>query len=187
MSATDLLPIGAENSQAVISPCGRYRYWLRRVLKGQGGNPAVFVMLNPSTADADNDDPTIRRCKTFAAAWGYNELIVVNLFAQRTTEPRELFKADDPVGPDNHQWVLKAAEMAASTDDDALFLHNKVRPSGIVICAWGAHGSFMDQGATVRSWIETAGAAPRHLGLTKEGHPRHPLYLPATLKPIRWK
>src|SRR3954454_15761859 len=88
---------------AVISACGRYRYLLSRQV-GPGLRTATFIMLNPSTADATNDDPTIRRCIGFARQWGCGRLAVLNLFAVRATDPAEMKRADDPVGPENRDW-----------------------------------------------------------------------------------
>ena len=98
-------------SDAVISDCGKYRYRLTR--KWGYGRPCGFIMLNPSTADALHDDPTIRRCVGFAKAWGCGALIVVNLFAVRATSPREMMRADDPVGPENKEHVQRAATYVA--------------------------------------------------------------------------
>lgn len=181
MTAEIALPLDTKHAQAVISPCGRYRYWLRRVLAGNGGLPAVFCMLNPSTADASADDPTIRRCRRFALAWGYNELIVVNLFALRATDPRALFHEDaEPIGPDNHGHVLRACEQAGATDPAT------GKPRGIFVCAWGHHGAYMQMDQTVLGWVETTIARPHALKITKHGQPQHPLYLGADCKPFPW-
>lgn len=185
-------------SGAVISACGNYRYSLFRewrlgnstqwdmwtdddgwpIVDGEGkqlGDPlsCVFVMLNPSTADADQDDPTIRRCVGFAKAWGYDRLDVVNLFAWRATNPQDVLAMTggktDPVGRDNRLYVHRAIERA-----------------GIVVCAWGAHGGHIDQDETMLGWLEEHGAEPMALKLTKDRFPSHPLYLPADSKPFRY-
>src|SRR4051812_4003223 len=115
---------------AEISECGKYRYRLWRQWFGFGSEKevALFIMLNPSTADANQDDPTIRRCAAFANASGYERLEVVNLYAYRATDPDDLFKAaregQDIVGPHNEQAVREAADRA-----------------DLIICAWGARGS----------------------------------------------
>jgi hypothetical protein len=150
---------------ATVSECGRYRYDLRRTLGGRPGKAACFLMLNPSTAGAEKDDPTIRKCVGFTRRWGCAELVVVNLFAYRATRPRDLQAAADPVGRENRRHVMSALEHARG---------------GLVVCAWGAHGAWRSQDATVRGWIREAGAEPVCLGLTNGGHPRHPLYLPYT-------
>ena len=148
-----------ESSGAVLSPCGRYRYrlsrsWGRRL-------PVVFIMLNPSTADAHEDDPTIRRCIGFARRWNCGGLIVVNLFAYRATSPKDLFAAADPVGLDNLKHVLQAVH------DGGQF----------PICAWGAQDM-----KVIRCLRQFMTPCPdlMCLGTTKGGHPRHPLYLPKT-------
>jgi hypothetical protein len=155
--------------EADVSPCGLYRYTLTRHWNPDRETVA-FCLLNPSTADGERDDPTIRRCVGFADAWGYGRLVVVNLFALRATEPAELRKAADPVGPDNDRHIVEATA------------------GRVTICAWGA---------TVATWpshrLRTRVAIARrvlqwalvrHLGLTKDGHPKHPLYLPADVIPL---
>ncbi|MCK5560130.1 MAG: DUF1643 domain-containing protein, partial [Thermoplasmata archaeon] len=124
--------------------------------------PAVFVMLNPSTADADEDDPTIRRCIGFARGWHCGGIQVINLFAYRATNPDELLKVDDPAGPDNLQHIF-------STVQDHQF----------VVCAWGTRGVLVGQDEKVKRCMERArdGIHLMSLGLTKDGHPKHPLYL----------
>ena len=179
---------------AILSPDGRYRYLLWREWRGThdpkhwwwsgekdgAGKPwgepksVLFIMLNPSTADADVDDPTIRRCVAFAKRWNYERLEVLNLFAYRTKNPCELLKLthnDDPVGHENQRWFDRCA-----------FDHGRC---GLIICAWGAHGNHINQDETALGWIEDA---PRYaLGVTKDGHPKHPLYLPADAKPVRFR
>lgn len=152
---------------AVISSCGRYRYALGRNLPQSleaGPNAfetCLFVMLNPSTADANQDDPTIRRCIGFAEAWGYGRLEVGNLFAQRTPHPRELGRGIDPVGPKNDE-----------------LLEDLARHAKLTIAAWGAHPGVDDR---ARAVVELLGrhSAVHCLGLTATGAPRHPLYVKA--------
>lgn len=171
-----------QSSNAVISPCERYRYWLHRSwLTGQGWT--VFVMLNPSTADASIDDPTIRRCIRFAKDFGSSGLIVVNLFAWRAADPDELFSEDcDVTGPENHAYVVQACDLAAQHEDNG---RGGMHVPGKVICAWGAHpAATREQQATVLGWIEEAYGPPFCLGRTKDGSPKHPLYLPAAARPI---
>jgi hypothetical protein len=146
---------------AVFSDCGRYRYYLSRTIGG-GGSVATFIMLNPSTADHRVDDPTIRKATGFALRWGCGELHVVNLFAFRATRPAELRKAADPVGADNRAWVRRAVGLASD---------------GLVVCGWGIHGKFAGQDEVVLGWIADL-CRPMCLGLTRGGHPRHPLYRP---------
>jgi hypothetical protein len=150
-------------SGAEFSPCGAYRYTLTRQFAMRAPEPMVFVMLNPSTADAMLDDPTIRRCMGFAKREGYGGLMVVNLYALRATDPKALWRADDPVGPANWDWLLLACRMAAQNN----------RP---VVCAWGA-GAKEDRVAALLRAAEHTGARLTCLGKTKSGAPRHPLYL----------
>ena len=150
---------------AKISECGKYRYLLTRVWGD--GDSAVFLMLNPSTADATVDDPTIRRCIGFAKAWGYAGISVVNLFAWRATKPRELHKARDPVGPENDDWIRKTCD------------------GRLVVCAWGAVADVhWRRVAHVVSMLP--GANLRCLGTTRSGAPRHPLYVAADQMTFPW-
>lgn len=161
-------------SSATIDATGRFRYVLRRSWAGGAGS-VLWIMLNPSTADATRDDPTIRRCTGFSKAWGYQKLVVVNLFALRATDPRALrlpepYTQDDVlsvVGPrnDEHIW----AEAARAT---------------LAVAAWGNRGVLYDRGEEIRERIELL----YHLGITKLGQPRHPLYVAADVipKPLRW-
>jgi hypothetical protein len=151
---------------AIISECGRYRYSLQREADPDGRESVLFVMLNPSTADAMQDDPTIRRCVGFARAWGASELLVGNLFAYRATQPDELYSALDPIGPDNDFWLRSLSARSA-----------------MVVCAWGAHPMAKRRAIEVRAML---GREIHHLGLTKDGAPKHPLYLPAILRPMLW-
>lgn len=153
---------------ARFSPCRRYRYSLWRNWRGllpETKGYAMFVGLNPSTADETNDDPTIRRCIAFAQAWGYEGLCMTNLFAFRATAPADMIAADDPVGPENDQTLRDLAESA-----------------GVVVAAWGVHGTHGGRHNAVRAML------PRlhYLRLTKDGHPGHPLYLPKSLVPVPW-
>lgn len=141
---------------AYFSPDRIYRYSLTREsapLTGQG--MVVFIGLNPSTADETQDDPTIRRCIDFARRWGFARLKMLNLFAFRSTDPRGLLNADDPVGPENDCVIAKV-----------------IGGSELVVCAWG---SFPSDGRVAR--VLELVAAPHALGLTKNGSPRHPLYV----------
>lgn len=124
-------------------------------------------MLNPSTADANADDPTIRRCKRFAEDLGYTGLIVVNLYAFRATNPKALIFAEDPVGPDNDTYIK------------ALCAHRDV------ICAWGANAG-TDRVSAVVQLLKSVNASMYHLGLTKGGMPKHPLYISANQTMIKW-
>lgn len=146
---------------AIISPCGKYRYVLRRSLGSilRWHRPILFVMLNPSTADSHKDDPTIRRCMAFAKREGCTQLTVVNLFALRATDPKELKMASDPVGPANDDYLR-----------DEINQH-QISP---IVCAWGAHPIATLRAAEVLKKFEADLCC---LGTTKKGAPRHPLYV----------
>lgn len=155
---------------ATFSACGRYRYRLGRDFDKKVSTRGVaFLMLNPSTASATTDDPTIRRCIGFAQSWGYGWLVVGNVYALRSTDPRVLWNVDDPVGPENDRHLGEIC-----------------REAELVVCAWGAHAK-PDRVAQVRAVIESAGQVPHALRLTAAGAPGHPLYLPGDLKPFAWQ
>jgi hypothetical protein len=149
-------------SGATISADGKYRYRLWR--SWANGKSLVFVMLNPSTADAREDDPTIRKCLGFAKRLGYGRLEVVNLFAWRATDPRELSKVAEPIGLENDQMILERCSAA-----------------DLVIAAWGAtkgvNRLVERRIREVSSLFRSAGVAPSCLGRSKDGQPRHPLML----------
>lgn len=143
---------------ARISDCGKYRYQLRRVW-ADALPWCTFVMVNPSTADAENDDPTISKCIRFARSLGYGGLIVVNLFALRATDPRELYSAADPIGPENDLAIYHASNLTS-----------------VVIAAWGNHGTLRDRDIHVMR-NSLASREVRCLGINKNGTPKHPLYI----------
>lgn len=162
---------------AILSPCGTYRYRLDRSWE-EGTGKVAFVMLNPSTADAEIDDPTIKRCVAFAKGWGYKGLIVGNLFGYRATDPKELERVASQagggglglaVGPENPRMIAGI-----------------VRDAALVVCAWGAHGTLHGAGGYMRGHLSFGAKKPHYLRLTKDGHPGHPLYLPSDLKPQEW-
>ena len=153
--------------RALFSACGRYRSTLLRTW-ADGGRVA-FVMLNPSVADAEHDDPTIRRCIGFAKRWGYGGLEAVNLFAWRAVHPSDMKRAEEPVGPDGDAPLVRALSRCA-----------------LVVAAWGVHGAHRGRGSEVASVLRAHGSL-HHLGLTKEGHPRHPLYLRRDVEPQEWR
>ena len=148
---------------ASFSPCRRYRYDLWR--RWDDSKPyAMFIGLNPSTADETRDDPTIRRCIAFAKTWGYGALCMTNLFAFRATDPRD----------------MKAEEFPIGGHENDLALRSRADGAGIVIAAWGVHGVHQERAAAVMKMIPKLHC----LGLSKEGHPRHPLYLKSDCRPF---
>lgn len=151
--------------EATADVRGDYRYVLTRTWN-TSADPVVFVMLNPSTADATADDNTIRRCVWFAKREGYGGIIVVNLYAFRATNPRVMFAAPDPVGSDNDRIIAE------------------ITRGKTVIAAWSYHAR-PGRAAQVAELL--AGAAGVFvLGLTKRGHPRHPLYVRSEAPLIPW-
>ncbi|GFE49142.1 hypothetical protein So717_08950 [Roseobacter cerasinus] len=155
-------------STAVYSDCEAYRYSLSRVWDAAG--PRVnFVMLNPSKADELRNDPTVERCERRARKLGFGAFEVTNIFAWRETDPKALRKAAKPIGDDNDSALIEAA-----------------RSAGTIIAAWGVHGAHLGRGETVEQLLRSHGCVLHHLGLSKGGHPRHPLYLPYVRTPVLW-
>lgn len=154
-------------SVAVFSACGRYRYSLSR--RWGDGMVYGYVMLNPSTADEARNDPTIERCERRAKQDGAGGIIILNLFAFRATKPADLFRQPDPVGPMNDTVLGRDL---AHVDR--------------VVCGWGTHGAYHGRGAEVAAMLRAKAIPLWHLGLTKHGHPRHPLYIPYRQKPEPW-
>jgi len=149
---------------AVISDCGLYRYALWRHWDDRPR--ALFIMLNPSTADAEIDDPTIRRCIGFAKSWGLGGVRVVNLYPFRATKPTDLWLAAVPEGYGNISYIEQAVD-----------------PAGICIAAWGAHGK-ENRIREVRNLFQRISTTLYALKLTKDGQPGHPLYLAANTIPV---
>ena len=151
-------------SSAIFSADNNYRYFLQRTWAPKGKTVA-FICLNPSTADANIDDQTVRKCIRFAQRWGGARLIMGNLFAYRATDPRLLLKTPDPVGKENDGWLLKIVER-----------------SDILIAAWGLRGTLKGRDDVVLKKFKDQFSA---LHLTKNGCPSHPLYLPSQLDPFK--
>lgn len=155
-----------EMKKTIFSPCRKYRYTLWRHWGGLFvSSYAMFIGLNPSTADETHDDPTIRRCIGFARDWGYAGLCMTNLFSFRSTLPAEMKVAEDPIGPDNNRYLSVISKNA-----------------GVIVAAWGVDGGHLGRDKGVRELIPNL----NYLKLTKDGYPAHPLYLPKDLKPTKW-
>ena len=159
---------GTRISEAVYSPCEKYRYALTRVWE-PGGKRLLYIMLNPSKATELANDPTIERCERRARALGYGGFRVCNLFGLRETDPAKLKRAKRPEGPDNLAQIAAALEWC-----DA------------VLCAWGVHGAHLNQAEKVLEFLRASPKPHLTLGLTKGGHPRHPLYISYKITPQLW-
>jgi hypothetical protein len=157
------------DSGAVI--IGNYRYTLWRIWD-RSKPILLYIMLNPSTADDVENDPTIRRCIGFAHELGYGGIMVVNLFAYRSVSPDALGYAKDPIGPNNDHHILVQA-----------------RAADRIICAWGPNGAFRDRDIAVMKMLREGGVTARIecLRLTKANHPGHPLYIMSGTVPITFK
>lgn len=162
---------GDVTSSAIISDCGKYRYTLSRIWD-EAGTRCLFVMLNPSTADASVDDPTIRKCIKFAKAWGHGSLSVVNLFAWRATDPKEIRKVNSPVGPENDATIATIAAL-----------------SNFIVCAWGNDGIYGNRDSAVIEILKRIGKPLHCLKINTApsksfGSPGHPLYIKDSTEPF---
>ncbi|WP_207000629.1 DUF1643 domain-containing protein [Trinickia mobilis] len=172
LTETDL----AGERGCILSDCGTYRYRLWR--EWDRTRPTLaFLMLNPSTADHLTDDPTITRCMSRAVAGKFGRLDVVNLFPLRATDPAELLTHPDPIGP-------KGKGISA---DGAIL--DAIDQAHTVICAWGAHPAAAARAADVMRIVSMCGMRNKlyHLGLNKDGSPKHPLYIAASTRPKRFE
>lgn len=157
---------------ALLSNCGKYRYWLSRTFEPATGknfhSPVLFIMLNPSTADALLDDPTIRRCISFAKRWGHLGVTVANLYAYRATDPKDLWKTEHPEGIKNDLWLQRL-----------------INDHAFVVCAWGVNAEV----SRVERFKRLAFSINTNLwclGTTKNGSPKHPLYIKADQELEQW-
>ena len=146
---------------AYLSSCRNYRYALWRTW--DANKPRVlFIALNPSTADETHDDPTLNRCINFAHEWGFGGLSIGNLFAFRSTNPKQLKSLDDPIGPSNDRWLIKLD-----------------RESTLTVAAWGNHGKYLKRADHIRQSLKNLYC----LQINITGEPAHPLYLQSNLTP----
>lgn len=156
----------------VFSPCRKWRYLLKhtwRDLLDPEERAIAWIALNPSTADENQLDPTLRRIRGYTRDMGYNTFYMLNLFAYRATDPKVMRAAEDPVGPENDYWIKKIAI-----------------ESQMVVCAWGLHGKFMDRQDHVLANLRELPCDLRYMELSKDGIPKHPLYLKSELRPQRF-
>lgn len=148
--------------KANISKDKIYRYTLSRTWDST--KPTVlFIGLNPSIADENVDDPTVTRCINFAKDWGYGTLLMANLFAYRTTYPKEIYLIDDPIGKDNDYYLLEC-----------------VKQSDLIIACWGNNGTYMDREKIIKELVPNLYCLQKN----KNGTPHHPLRLPRNINPI---
>ncbi len=159
---------GDAASIATYSDCERYRYALTRVWD-LSAPKVLFVMLNPSKATEVQNDPTVERCERRARVLGFGGFRVVNIFGLRETQPQLMRQAADPVGADNDAQLLAGCDWADQ-----------------IICGWGTHGEHLDRGPEVAKMLLDRGHQLYHLGLSKAGHPKHPLYIAYATQPMMW-
>ncbi len=149
-------------TDAKFSDCRKYRFALWR--NWDESKPyAMFIGLNPSTADEIKNDPTISRCINYAKSWDYGGLCMTNLFAFRATEPTDMMAAIDPIGVGNDEWLVKLAGNA-----------------GIVVAAWGNNGNYLNRSKQVVELLQNLHC----LKMNKSGEPTHPLYQKSNLQPV---
>ena len=160
---------GDAQSTALYSDCLSYRYILTRTWNPNGGR-LHFVMLNPSTATETQNDATVERCERRARILGYGAFCVTNIFAWRDTDPKKMRAATDPIGPYNDEAITKTCYWADKT-----------------IAAWGTHGAHMERGAYVKKLMASLNKPVFQLGLSKDGHPKHPLYIAYQKFPEPWE
>src|SRR5262249_1485763 len=154
------IQFGSQDCGAVLDRSRKYRYLLWRQF-ARSGPTVCFIMLNPSTADHEQNDPTVSRCISFSKQWGFARMEVVNLFSYRVTDSRRLYEVKNIVGADNDKYILQSSQRA-----------------NVTVVAWGNHGELDDRDQEVLDLLAVDDL--QCFGLTKSGHPRHPLYLSAS-------
>lgn len=155
---------------ALLSPSRTYRYILSRSwCSSSTPNQLIVIGLNPSKADARVDDPTVKKLIFITRRFGYNALMLLNLFAYRATDPKELLKVEDPIGPMNNE-----------------ILESYCSGIGDIVLAWGNGGTYMERGREVMNMLLPTNKLLKCFGKTGQGHPCHPLYLPKETKIVPW-
>jgi hypothetical protein len=152
---------------AVFSDDEVYRYLLAR--GDTDANTLNWILLNPSTATEDINDPTITRCVKYAERWGYDGVFITNIFALRSTDPKQLREAEDPIGAFNDVYIRWCAGRSRE-----------------IVAGWGSHGKLNGRGGEVARLLRDIKRRPKCLRMTKDGNPSHPLYLKANLRPYPW-
>ncbi len=163
-------PIDTSKDSAIFSKCGRYRYVLTRNFMNAKPKTINFLMLNPSTADHRDNDRTITRCCKYSQRWGYGRMIVTNIFAFVETKKELMKKYHAPIGDKNNWYIKEVAKM-----------------SDFILCAWGTDGDHLDRGHAVHHMLNELKLNPHCLEITKDGHPKHPLYCKGDLQPIPYE
>jgi len=157
-----------------FTPCRHYRYTLEHVTDplAHAASPRriQWIGLNPSVADEQQLDPTLRRIRRFSADWGFTAFVMTNLFAYRATDPRDMMAIASPAGPDNLSHLIRTAQACET-----------------VVAAWGAHGTHHDRALVVAALFSRERIHLQCLGLTKSGQPKHPLYVKATCPIVRFR
>lgn len=166
------IPTRATRSEVWFSDCGYYRYSLSRHLHGTNPSVANFIMLNPSTACIDFNDPTLDRCETRAIAGGFTEMVITNLFAYCTDSPKELKRA--------------AREGVEVIGTQSQVLVETAKRADLIICAWGNDGAFRKRSSDVLAMLQPFREKLHYLQMNDTGQPAHPLYLDMTLLPQPW-
>jgi hypothetical protein len=153
---------------AIFCPDRVYRYELWRRWSDDGAGYVNFICLNPSKADENTDDPTVKKCVKFAQRWGYDAICITNLFAYRATDPNDMKAFPDPCGFGNTRYLKEVASNAA-----------------LIVCAWSQHGSFNCRSSVVKRLLRRFDL--HYLRMSHaQGEPWHPLYIPDITWPSRW-
>lgn len=160
--------LGNRHSAAWFSPCMQYRYGLYREIPGGESRTMAVIACNPSTADHEQGDPTVTRCINRAKEMGFGGFEMLNIFAWRATDPKDMRRAIEPIGLENDE-----------------FIRHTVNQCDMVICAWGTHGKYKDRGDAVLKLLKDVDLYA--LKITKSGHPQHPLYISNKTKPVLWR
>jgi hypothetical protein len=162
---------------AAFSGCGRYRWWLVRPCQPSGGSAVLFLGLNPSRADGERDDPTLRRLRGLAGRWGHGRLLVMNLFARVAPDPALLRRTPAPVGDEGDGWLAAGLAWLAAQPPDPC------GPPPRIWVGWGQQGGLHGRSAQVLEVLRCWGGEVVCVGLTRQGQPRHPLYCRADQAP----
>jgi hypothetical protein len=178
----------APAAAAVFSPCGGYRWWLQRTWQPERST-LVFVGLNPSGADGQRDDPTLRRLVAYGRRWGFGRLEVINLFGAVATTPAALKRLADPVGTDNEAWIRRCLGRHGPWRTEAIPTRESagaepVGPLGSLLwLGWGNGGAWQGRDRVLLALVAEFALSPFALRCTASGQPCHPLYCSAAMTP----